>query len=274
MRIWMRLPALCLTVAFAVVLAAGGGTALASGWSGGYSGFSGGYSGGGFSGYSGGSGASGYSGSGWSGSGYANQSPYSNDGFYAGQDTLTMTIGGQTVTLQANEWAAGQGPSGYGYGNTVSSISTNQLSASQLAALQAAGLTVSNGQVEISPTAYVGGLPGGATVNYNGGTTDLYGGNGALTLNVPGTGATSGRGGGYSGGGFSGTSGGYSGSALAWSVSLAPSAQPTKLWPPARREPRRCQRSPRVRKPTPHRRPILPPPRTPNPPLAPPPRRQ
>lgn len=193
----------------AVLLAAGGPAAWAAGWSRGYSGFSGGYSSGGYSGFSGGysSGGGGYSGysasgysGGWSGSGYTNQSPYSTDTHYAGQDTLTMTLGGQTVALQANEWAAQQGPSGYGYGNTVSSISTNQLSASQLAALQAVGFSVSNGQVVISPTAYGGGLPSGSSISYNGGTTDLYGGNGALTLNVPG--AAGGSGGGYNGGSY------------------------------------------------------------------------
>jgi hypothetical protein len=150
-----------------------------------------------------------------------NQSPYQSSPDYAGQDTLTLTIGGQTVSVQANEWASATGPGGYGIGGTVSSIPTNNLTPSQLSALQSAGFQVTNGQIEISPTAYGGTEPGGASVTYNGGETNLYGGNGALTLNVPG-GTSGGSSGGGTPSGYSG--GGSSGSGLAWSVSLAPSA--------------------------------------------------
>ncbi len=187
----MKLLGLALVTAMAVALAAGTRAAAFSGYSGG---FSGGWSGGGaVTGYSGG----GYSGSGGLGSGInGDQSPYQSSPDYAGQDTLTLTIGGQTVSVQANEWASATGSTGYGIGGTVSSIAANNLTTSQLSALQSAGFQVTNGQVEISPTAYGGTEPGGSSINYNGGTTDLYGGNGALTLNVPG----SSGGGGYSGG--------------------------------------------------------------------------
>lgn len=189
----MKLHVVALVAALALVLAVGAPALAFSGYSGG---FSGGWSGGGaVTGYSGG----GYSGSGGLGSGInGDQSPYQSSPDYAGQDTLAMTIGNQAVTVQANEWASATGPNGYGIGGTISSIPTYELTSSQLSSLQSAGFQVVGGQVQISPTAYGGSMPGGSTINYNGGTTDLYGGNGSLTLNIPGS-----SGGGSGGGGYS-----------------------------------------------------------------------
>lgn len=189
-----------------------------SGYSGGFSGYSGvGYSGG----YSGSGSATGGAGSSWAPSG---GSPYGTEPYYAGTDTATVEVGGQTFTVPAAEFASAQNPSGsgVGYGGTVSAIQVASLTTSELAALTETGFQVSDGYVEVTSSL----APAGTSVTYNGGETNLYGGNGSITITGPagGTsgGGTSGQSG--SGGGSGGTSGGSSGSGLAWSVTLAPSA--------------------------------------------------
>lgn len=230
------------TYAATAVLLAGigsvsGAQALASsGFSGsGYSGFSGysgsGYSGG-FSGYSGG----GYSGGGYSGSGSATAgagsswapsggSPYSTAPYFAGTDTATVNVGGQTFVVSAAEFASAQNPSGsgVGYGGTVSAIQVASLTPSELAALTGTGFQVADGYVEVTSSL----APAGTSVVYGGGTTNLYGGNGSITITGP-SGGLSGGGGTTGSVGAPSTSG-STGSFGSWAVTLTPSASQAQV---------------------------------------------
>lgn len=136
--------------------------------------------------------------------GSSNTSPYGNAPTFAGIDNLNVTIGGVSYTGSADEYYL----DGASNGGTVSAVDANTPAGQALAN---AGFPVVNGQVEISPAEV--GVPGSASVGYNGGEVLNLGGNGTVTVNV--------TGGGYVGGG-GGSCCGYS--PPSWSVSLSASA--------------------------------------------------